>query len=93
MKSLAEMYTQEDVAQYNVGFNYGYLIEKHRPELARLLDRGQNRAVPLLQGFSDGRSERAYEKMINQPGMDENRDWKEIRHKDKNHDRDTRERE
>ena len=45
------------------GFNAGYLIEKHRPELAKTLaEKSQGMESPFIEGFSAGRAEFARER-------------------------------
>jgi hypothetical protein len=48
-------------AKYQKGFNEGYLISKHEPELAEKLSSVKS-DHPRMEGFRDGRTEQTKEK-------------------------------
>ncbi len=53
--------TEEDYIQK--GFNHGYQLQKHRPELAKTIQDGfADKQAPYAQGFSAGRQEYSNEK-------------------------------
>lgn len=59
------METQEreiDEQRYIKGFNDGYLLTKHEPELAAKITAYPNKQNDYLQGFSGGRAE--YEREV-----------------------------
>jgi hypothetical protein len=49
-----------DDAQYQKGFNEGYLISKHMPELGEQLSQVKT-DNPRMEGFRDGRNEQVKE--------------------------------
>lgn len=52
---------QTNNTQYQQGFNEGYLITKHLPELSDQLSKIKNE-TPRIDGFKDGRNEFFQEK-------------------------------
>jgi hypothetical protein len=54
------------VAEYKKGFNQGYLIAQHLPDLATQLASVKN-TTPQIEGFQDGRNEFLQEKEIGKP--------------------------
>lgn len=79
----------EDGAKYVRGFNDGYIIEKHNPGLAKMLDTEKNRETSYFQGFFDGRKEYMIEKTLDRdlPPWDIEEPGKDVE-KEKPHDKD-----
>lgn len=49
--------------QYQKGFNHGYLLAKHNPELMKQLEKSLNDGTEYTKGILNGRAEYRMEKM------------------------------
>lgn len=49
--------------QYQKGFNHGYLLAKHKPELMKQIEKSLTSATEYTKGILHGRAEYRMEKM------------------------------
>lgn len=75
---------------YMKGFNQGYVIAEHLPDLARDLAKAES-STPWMEGFRDGRMEYLIQEQIKEMSPSWlNSDWNRCHEpdQDKDHDRD-----
>lgn len=53
----------DNLKDYEEGFNHGYILQKHAPELAELISNSQNPKNSYFSGFTSGKQEHQMEQI------------------------------